>query len=626
MRNILFILLATVMVVFGATAQEDPLAILKSNASVEAKMDACLNLSTTGGSDAIPVLEELLTDSVLSHMARYALEPMKDGEVDQALLRALDKTSGLVKAGILSSLGVRKATVAIDALVAAVNDGNLVVQEAAIRALGQLANHPAVLALEDASLRPDQPLAIREAIGEALMLCAENYFKQEREDHAAGIYEFVYLDRIFPIHVRAAGLRGAILSHESDTGWLLLSEAFTSDEVAFFDMALRAALEMTPRKRTANRLVELLPEYKGSRKIRAIETLGELGVKNVGEALQFEAMAGDTEVRIAALRALTRLDYENALPLITSLAVSNDESLQPVARECLAYFANEAGDEVLELLLKNEDAPTRKAAVEMLAMGGLPEFCDRLLYIARRDRDSAVRLAAIEGATASAGARHLSEFNRHFLSPKSKEERSAAEAALKSIATRNRSTGIPEGVVRDLIGALNRGGAQQSAAIGILTATGTQQAFDALLAKCQAEDEALRNEALKAVCDWPMPLAIPTLLEWVEANGKERDMAFKGMARLLASKQVADGDAILYYQKLFPRTTGADEKKVLLSGLANLRTASALSLALDQLEDGSVQNEAKHAVAALVRIVEQTPEGLALKEKAYERFPELKKD
>ena len=476
------------------------------------------------------------------------------------------------------------------------------------------------------SLRPDLPLAIREATGEALMNCAEAYFERDREDHAAGIYEYVYFNKFFPIHVRAAGLRGAVRTHETDAGWLLLAKAFKSDEPAFFKMALRLALEVTPKKRTAGRLVHLLPEYKEKQKIEVIQTLGELGVQNVGQALILEAMAGKTEIRIAALRAVTRLSYKPALPLITALAVSDDEALMPAARECLAYFPGEAGDEILEKLLKSEEPATRQAAVEMLAMGGLENICDRLLYIARRDKSSAVRLAAIEGAAKPAQARHLSEFVRHFLRPQSKEERSAAEEALKSIATRTRKTGIPDGVVNDLINALNRGAAQQSALISILTATGTQRAFDALLTKCAAEDEALRNEATKAICDWPQPLAIPTLLEWVEADGNNRDAAFKGLARLLASKQVADGDAILYYQKLFARTKGADEKKVLLGGLANLRTASALAMALEQLEDAEVKTEAGHAVAALVRIVEQTEEGLALKEKAYALLPDLKQD
>lgn len=626
MRNILFICCAALLVAFPSMADSDALAVLKSNASVEAKTEACLHLSVYGGTEAIPALEELLSDNILSHMARYALEPMAGEEVDQALLRALAKTSGTVKAGIIASLGVRKTEAAIDAFIEAVKDDHLEVQEAAIRALGQLANHPAVLALEDASLRPDQPVAIREAIGESLLLCAEAYFERIREDHAAGIYEYVYFSKFFPIHVRAAGLRGAARTHETDAGWKLLARAFQSDEPAFFDMALRLALEVTPRQRTAARLVHLLPEYKEVQKIEVIQTLGELGVKKSGQALLREAMAGKTEIRIAALRAVTRLGFGPALPLITSLAVSQDEALMPVARECLAYFPGEGGDVILEGLLKNEDPATRQAAVEMVAMGGLPNICDRLLYMARRDKSSNVRLAAIQGAVSPAEARHLSEFVRHLLRPQSKEERSAAEDALKSIATRNRKTGIPDGVVRDLVNALNRGGAQQSALVSILTATGTQRAFDALLTKCAAEDETLRTEATKAICDWPLPLAIPTLLEWVEADGDNRAQAFKGLARLLASKEVADGDAILYYQKLFGKTKGADEKKVLLSGLANLRMASALALALDQFEDKEVQTEAGHAIAALVRIVEQTEEGLALKEKAYALLPDLKQD
>jgi hypothetical protein len=51
---------------------------IKSNASTMEKDRACRILRVIGTPDSIEALGALLTDEKLSHMARYALEPMQD--------------------------------------------------------------------------------------------------------------------------------------------------------------------------------------------------------------------------------------------------------------------------------------------------------------------------------------------------------------------------------------------------------------------------------------------------------------------------------------------------------------------------------------------------------------------
>ncbi|MDQ1257522.1 MAG: hypothetical protein QG656_2128, partial [Candidatus Hydrogenedentes bacterium] len=89
-------------------AQEsDLIAVLQSDASQFDKIEACRQLSIKGGPAAVPVLAALLTDEKLSHMARYALEPMPCAEAGAALRDALGKTTGLLKVGMINSLAMR---------------------------------------------------------------------------------------------------------------------------------------------------------------------------------------------------------------------------------------------------------------------------------------------------------------------------------------------------------------------------------------------------------------------------------------------------------------------------------------------------------------------------------------
>ena len=58
-------------------------AVLRSNASLEQKLAACEDLARVGTKECVPVLAGMLGDEKLSHMARYALEPIPDKSVDE---------------------------------------------------------------------------------------------------------------------------------------------------------------------------------------------------------------------------------------------------------------------------------------------------------------------------------------------------------------------------------------------------------------------------------------------------------------------------------------------------------------------------------------------------------------
>ena len=77
-------LLATIAA--PASAQEaELLAVLRSDATVQEKSDACRQLARIATKEAVPTLATLLGDEKLSHMARYALETIHDPSVDDAL-------------------------------------------------------------------------------------------------------------------------------------------------------------------------------------------------------------------------------------------------------------------------------------------------------------------------------------------------------------------------------------------------------------------------------------------------------------------------------------------------------------------------------------------------------------
>lgn len=447
MRKHSFVVLMTVLAALGAMAQTDPVAVLQSDAPLFEKNEACRLLSTSGNVDAIPVLETLLADESLSDMARYALEPMPGTEADAALRRALNTTSGKLKAGVVTSLGVRRDVSAVPEIIPLLNDEDGYVKEAAARTLGRIGAPEGVSALESAIARPDLAYAFAQALADGLFFAAEDLAAEGNTSGAAKIYDAVRAVEVLPVHLRAGALRGSMLARGPKGGLPLLLEALQGADPDFFAVALRTAQEMKGKLKVATGIAELLPALPPERKVPVLQLLGELGRKKAGTALLKEAEAGPVPVRVAAMNAAVRLAYAPVLPLTSSLILSEDADLAAAARSGLAYFPGKKGDLALRKLLKSDDAQVRCVAVELAGQGALPAPVDLLMQIAAEDTDGAVRLTALKGMKDYVRLPQAQGLLGHLLQPRSPEEGVAAEEGLKLVCEREKTSGTAAVVI-----------------------------------------------------------------------------------------------------------------------------------------------------------------------------------
>lgn len=643
-KHIPFILL-TVVVALGAAAQTDPIAVLQSAASPEEKAEACRLISISGDVNAIPVLEPLLADELLSHMARYALEPMSGTEADAALRRALAATSGTLKAGIVASIGVRHDTAAVPDLIALLADADGFVIEAAARALGRIGAPDGITAMEAVIAKPGIAFAIAQALSDGLFTAAENLVKEEKGAEAVRIYDAVYAVETLPVHIRGGALRGALLARAPKEGIPMLLQAVQGEHPVFFAVALRTAQEMKRKGRISVALAAALPSLSEDRKIQVMQTLGELGKRKAGPAVLAEAETGPTPVRIAALAAATRLAHVPALPLMAGLVASGDADLAKAARDGLSYFPGKAGDAAVQDMLKSEDAAVRRVAVELVGQGALPAPAELLMQVAVEDADESVRVAALKGVKGYAGMTQLQGLLDALLKPRSNDEMIAAEDGLKSLCDREKAAGTGAIPATEAGRGVQRGGAQAPAAIidplcdalastegeprlaviRVLTSAGSQKAFDTILPLAASGDAVLKEAATRAVCDWPETLALPTLMEWVKTppDGTVKALALRGAVRLLNLGQDAPEVRVQQYASLLALAASPEEKKLLLSGLANVAHASALNLVLDQAGDEAVKAEAVQAALTIAKNLGTTPQDLEALARAVTMIPEI---
>lgn len=188
--------------------EDDLLDVLKSSDSTRAgRQFACRQLGIIGTDRSVSTLAKMLTGEETSDMARYALERIPDSAVDDALREALPKATGKVKVGIINSLGQRRDSKSVSALSKLVADSDSMVAEAAIAALGTIADSQACEEL--AQVKDKASAGLQVPVLDAYLKCADQLAAQGQKDKALAIYKEMYKpDK--PTPIRTAALRGII--------------------------------------------------------------------------------------------------------------------------------------------------------------------------------------------------------------------------------------------------------------------------------------------------------------------------------------------------------------------------------------------------------------------------------
>ena len=379
------LIVAMLVLATPAFAQEGKLvATLRSDAPLQAKADACRELARYGTKAAVPALARLLPDPALSHMARYALEPIADPSVDAALRRALSQTSGRLLEGVITSIGVRRDRSAVVLLAQCLTNGDPGVAQAAARSLGNLGGGAAAaLAKALGSAAP----ANRLAVCEGLLRCAEAL----PAAGAASIYDRLRTAGGIPSHVRMAALWGAIRSRGAGGAPLLLKAVRTEPYIVAAG-ALRLSRGI-PGSDLTHALAAELPRASQEKQVLLVQALGNRGDRSAAPALEALARRGSPALRIAAIQSLAQIGSPASLPILVALAKDADAGVGGAALAALTGFPDAGADAAAMALLADRAPATRIAGIEMAVRRRISAAAPALVKAAR-DGDATVSAAA----------------------------------------------------------------------------------------------------------------------------------------------------------------------------------------------------------------------------------------
>ena len=581
-----------------ASEEQQLIAVLQSGQSPREKDAACARLKRIGTTECIPALASLLTDEQLSHSARYALESMPSAKAGQALADALGKTSGLTKVGIINSLGFRREARVVPALTALLADQDAQVAVAAARALGQIGGAKALEALQAAIA--DSTGAVHEALVDACLRCGNSLLAAGKQSKALAVFQHLY-DTEKKDGIRTAAYRGMIEA-SGKQALPLMTKAILGADGASQIAALQLVREVNAPGAT-EMLASMLPNVDPPVQAALIEGLSQRGDVAAVGAIALLVKSGAPEVRLAAINALGILGDASLVPLLGVSAASGTGEEQKAARLALVDLRRGDPTEALLRLLPAAKPEVQAEFARALGDRGDKAAVPRLVELARQGSDSAGK-AALHALALLIDDSQVGMMVQLVVDAKTEAARADAAEALnigfQQIVTRRGRVSV-EPLVQSLATAPT---AARVALLPVCCGLVDPKVRTGLRSAVGDPDAKVRGAAIRALCDTRDAELLPDVVKVAREAPEEtyRTLAIRACVRLTTQEETVKLSAqqqIEPLKAILATSISAEQKRVVLAGLAEIPDAAALTLAEPMLDEAAIQLEAAKAVTKI---------------------------
>jgi HEAT repeat protein len=277
---------------------------------------------------------------------------------------------------------------------------------------------------------------------------------------------------------------------------------------------------------------------------------------------------------------------------------------QKAARESLYRLRDPNVDGVILTRIPKVVAKIKVELIKSTGERNIVTGVEVLLKTAR-DEDAKVRRESFKVLKAIAGPKYLPALVELLVGVQSSSDRREAEKTVTAIAhkisDKNRQA---EAVLAKLPSVKEE--KSRCSLLRVLGKIGDDSALAVLRAGLKDKNSAVKDACIRALAEWPTDAAAGDLLKVVQEtdNKLHHVLALRGYVRLigLESNRPAQ-ETIGMYKQAMSLASDTSEKKMVLSGLATIKSIAALQMVSDYLEDKALQQEAEVAV---VKIAEAT--------------------
>ncbi|MBN2310690.1 MAG: DUF1080 domain-containing protein [Candidatus Hydrogenedentes bacterium] len=400
-----------------------------------------------------------------------------------------------------------------------------------------------------------------------------------------------------PVDVRVAALEA--LTQIAYTPALKTITTLAAAEDEALAKAARNALSYFPGKEGDAALTAMLKNDQPAARVVAVELIGQGGLAEPARILMKTAETdGDEGVRIAALKALKDHAGMAEMPaLLDRLLAAGSPAEVQAAEATLGTLC------ARQKRLAEGDVVIQKAVYGALPDGPSADVTAKVAQIVESGSLSIEASNSNFGDPAPNIVKQLSVTYLDGGTPTTKTVKEN-ETLVLTVAS------VPAAVTDALCGALDKADAEGALALlRLLGSTAGPKALETVRTAAVQGEGAAQETALRTLCDWPTPDALPAVMDLAMTSSDPtlRVLALRGAVRLLKQSKAETPELFGHYAALMGKAGDAEEKKLMLSGLAQIADVDAFELALTQVSDESVKAEAVQAAASIAKALSGSP-------------------
>lgn len=572
--------------------------LLLGDSSAASKEFACTQLSYIGSGESVPAIARLLLDEETVDMACIAIAGNPSSDAAKALRDALEKAPPLARIRIIGLLADRRDGESAGTIARLALGSDKETAESAISALGKIGGLVAIETLEKVRLRDDEDLQL--AATDAYLDCAEDLAENNKRGEALAIYTQL-AGKDEQAFTRSAAIRGVAGIGGPEAVKIVIS-AFRDSNRMVRSTAL-GCVRIVEGDNVTNIFAGELSKSSPAEQIMLLAALADRGDPAALDEIKEIAKSTEANVRRAALNAVARIGGPGEVEFLATAASSAQADEREAAVAAIAILRGEGVDKAIVATMRKAQMPLRAELIGVLADRNAGDAVAALLHEAE-SQDPKLRRAAYKAVGALAGQEDLPELLGLLVDIKggnaSRDAERAVIAAARRIPDVNEQADAVIARLREekLI-------ETRSSLLRVLAGIANQKALDQVRMALKDENPKLRDAAVRALAAWPDSAAAPILLE-VYQDAKSpvhRTLALRGLVRLVADKEYPAEKALDILARAHKLTKEVSEKQLVLSALSNVPHPEALEIALDALDDRSINAEAALAAMKIAKAI-----------------------
>jgi uncharacterized protein YlxP (DUF503 family) len=271
-----------------------------------------------------------------------------------------------------------------------------------------------------------------------------------------------------------------------------------------------------------------------------------------------------------------------------------------MARECLAILKGKDINDMIILGLQNPESKIRVEYIRSIGERNLIEGIEPVLQ-SLQDPDRKVRLESYKVLGKLAGPDKLKEILEISLNAGTSAERKEAERTLTLIALK-----IPNADIRanEILNTIH--GVKDESSLVMLIQTlgniGSKPALPVIQDYLKGDNAEVQIAAIKALSVWPDSGPLNDLKTIVESSDdiKAHNLAMRGYIRMIQiDNKMTEDQKSKECLHAFGLANNLDEQRIVISGIAEIRTKGTFQLAVGLLDNPDLKAEAEAAISGI---------------------------